>query len=74
MTLSNQKYKEAKEINNILITYIEKIISNAETKYDWLCGECRKKITSCCSECNKKISDTAKTGLCRDCFVDVFEL
>jgi hypothetical protein len=54
MTLSNQKYKEAKEINNILITYIEKIISNAETKYDWLCGECRKKITSCCSECNKK--------------------
>ena len=46
MTLSNQKYKEAKEINNILITYIEKIISNAETKYDWLCGECRKKITT----------------------------
>ena len=74
MTLSNQKYKEAKEINNILINYIEKIISNAETKYDWLCGECRKKITTCCSECNKKISDTAKTGLCRDCFVDVFEL
>ena len=74
MALSNQKYKEAKEVNNILITYIEKIISNEETKYDWLCGDCREKITNCCRECNKKISDTAKTGLCRGCFVDVFEL